>query len=93
MSKYIKATYTADVIHDKYGIPIVDLVDAFVDIPAADVKKVQHGKWIYNDGLDICCSLCGCDALIGLDHRQVRSNYCPHCGAKMDEFLRSDTNE
>lgn len=84
MSKYIEAVYTADVIHEKYGIPLMDLVDVFAAIPTADVKKVQHGKWMYNDGLDIYCSVCKYNALIWLEHRQVRSNYCPHCGAKMD---------
>ena len=44
---------------------------------------VRHGKWVHHDD-DVMpwdsCSLCGCSAfdLHG-------ANYCPNCGAKMDE--------
>ena len=40
MSKYIRAVVAADAIAEKYGIPLVDLVDTFADIPAADVVEV-----------------------------------------------------
>lgn len=47
-----------------------------------DAEPVRHGKWItkstggeYFD----CCSECG---YVEWD---APNNYCPHCGAKMDE--------
>lgn len=50
---------------------------------AVDAVPVRHGKWVYHDD-DVMpwnsCSLCGCSAfdLHG-------ANYCPNCGARMDE--------
>lgn len=43
---------------------------------AADVAQIRHGRWIGGDYDK--CSVCG-----GLE--LGRTNYCPHCGAKMDE--------
>ena len=40
MSKYIRAVVAAMAIAEKYGIPLVDFVDTFADIPAADVVEV-----------------------------------------------------
>ena len=54
-------------------------------IPAADVAPVVHGRWIHDGcriegGIDWChCSECGKS-----DNFCARTNYCPHCGAKMD---------
>lgn len=44
-------------------------------LPAANVGPVRNGRW----GAVDCdkCSVCG-----GLE--LGRTNYCPHCGAKMD---------
>jgi len=53
--------------------------------PAADVAPVVHGRWIHDgrrieSGIDWChCSECGKS-----DNFCARTNYCPHCGAKMD---------
>lgn len=53
--------------------------------PAADVKEVVHGEWIYKQTyyeIDECnCSLCG---QLMTTAKDVRKNYCPNCGAKMD---------
>ena len=49
----------------------------FTDSPAADVAPVVHGRWEpYRKNLGKC-SECG-------EVVQIRSNYCPDCGAKMD---------
>lgn len=46
---------------------------------------VKHGKWIYNDG-DNTCSVCRKEVTEHDDYgRKQWFNYCPHCGAKMDE--------
>lgn len=54
------------------------------NIPAADVAPVVHGRWVYGEDVDIQCSVCGADAFTEGDYRQVKSRYCPNCGAKMD---------
>jgi len=47
------------------------------DLPSADVVEVRHGRWEYNVFF-WTCSKCGNDASADWD-------YCPHCGARMDE--------
>lgn len=53
-------------------------VSAIISIPAADVRPVVHGKWkAYNN--TYICSACG---------RPIsfwQSNFCPNCGANMEE--------
>lgn len=57
-------------------------------IRPADVAPVVHGKWILErepNGKPYCfhCSVCDSDYhCIGI---VVASDYCPNCGAKMDE--------
>lgn len=55
-------------------------------IPELDAKIEQHGHWIThnaNNPFEICgeCSQCGFEQ--SLSHTL---NYCPDCGAKMDEY-------
>lgn len=64
--------------------------------PAVDAEPVRHGKWIYNpDANDwgiggYVCSECHTknDNLpcgkVANPMMFVGTNYCPHCGAKMD---------
>lgn len=59
--------------------------------PTVDAELVKHGRWIERtepiswceDDVDVFyeCSLCNCV-------EPGKSNYCPNCGAKMDEGVR-----
>ena len=52
------------------------------ETPAADVAQVVHGRWDDSfDGITPFCSVCG------RTHKCFNRtpNYCPNCGAKMDE--------
>ena len=70
---------------------IGEIVD---EVPAADVAPVVHARW-YMRGGRACCSNCNVKSLWGSDwdgcknHERefvsAKSNYCPNCGAKMDE--------
>ena len=80
MSTYIRAVVAAKAIADKYGIPLGDLVDTFADIPAADVAPVRRGRWIEEDGTQIC-SECGEEH----EWEDYRAPYCDTCGAKMNK--------
>ena len=63
-----------------------DDVDFGVDkIPSADVAPVVHGRW--ENGNPIC-PVCGGDKFKDLDADiwcEWKPDYCPNCGAKMDE--------
>lgn len=71
MSKYICAAVAAEVIAEKHGIPLGDLVDTFSDIPAADVAPVRRGRWIEEDGG------CRCGSSPIIDGRQAEAYLRP----------------
>lgn len=59
-------------------------LDHVRNLPAADVARVRHGRWIEQPpDFDLCgvayyqCSECG-------KEQQTPSHYCPFCGASMD---------
>ena len=61
-------------------------VDAkqIADAPTVDTMSVRHGQWETNsDRPDtLICSVCKC----GFDMwKHDPHNFCPNCGAKMDE--------
>ena len=52
----------------------------------------RHGHWI-NTGIDGYCSACGCDIPMFMedwDWKYCETNYCPNCGAKMDEEVQDE---
>lgn len=62
-----------------------DLVNAFNEgYNQGKIDAVKHGQWISDTGPQYAgytgekCSICGCEVDIG-------GNYCPNCGAKMDD--------
>lgn len=72
----------------------VTMANAVVQsVPAADVKPVVHGKWKVTGTFKVAdynytvveqrCSACGhCSIRF---KNKAESNYCPKCGATMDE--------
>lgn len=54
-------------------------INEFERLSSADAQPVRHGHWIYTPTnlLGYVCSECG--------NGMCRFNYCPHCGALMDE--------
>lgn len=67
--------------HTDEGIPFDVLSTDISGMLAADVAQVVHGKWIPlgKRATIFECSVCNkCEPHI--------SEYCPNCGAKMDEW-------
>lgn len=70
-------------------------IDTVNNVPAADVAPVVHGRWLnfYNDFSCAECDRCGTTFEVtdsesneGLWNAfKLSYNYCPNCGAKMDE--------
>lgn len=65
-------------------------------IPSADVAPVVHGRWddsgrytFPGGSTAVRCTNCGC-ALTESEYRLNNWNYCPVCGAKMDEGGNED---
>ena len=52
-------------------------------VPASDVAPIRHGRWI-NENFYTHCSACGKMAIYDKYGQEFESDYCPHCGAKMD---------
>lgn len=79
MGRLVEAVKCAEIISEKFNIPLADLVDVFAEIPTADVVEVKRGKWlniIFTQRYE--CSLCGNEIYFGKD------KFCSECGAKMD---------
>ena len=76
-------------INKAHGFP-VDIFDMEMlkkrieQIPAADVAPVVHGRWVYHN-FDTICSECRKSAIFDEWEQQAETEFCPHCGAKMDE--------
>lgn len=70
-----------------------EVVKGLKALPTVDAVPVVHGHWGEPQG-DGCitydknayrqCSVCGNRQFLGM-----QMNYCPHCGAKMDEVTES----
>lgn len=98
MARYIDAdeiVYRMCYISDSGGVTDFRKVAFFDEIErmptfTSDVEEVKHGKWIAKPSTHISkrgrfihydrykCSECG------VWNGRHKSDYCPHCGAKMD---------
>lgn len=83
MAEYLERKVVKELLNINYG----GYLDAIDRIPAADVVPVVHGRFVHDGprfagGVDWWhCSNCG-----GLaSGAETRFDYCPWCGAKMDE--------
>lgn len=67
-----------------------DVISSVENAPPADVAPVVHGRWISKNhhGYEWTFVCSNCDYVDGYPFND-RHNYCPNCGAKMDE--REDT--
>lgn len=89
MSDYIKREDTIKAIeseiyrHD-YLDHVIDIIEAMPSADVTPVRYANHGRWKnYKD--EHTCSVCDysfCDEWYSDDDVY---NYCPNCGARMDE--------
>ena len=82
-------------IHDEYSGALYDcceydtkLID---EIPVVDVAPVVHGRWISKNhhGYEWVFVCSNCDYVDGYPFND-RPNYCPNCGARMDEPIEEN---
>ena len=57
----------------------IKMISSSAYTPAADVAPVVHGKWLEEDGAQICSNC-------GEEHcwDEYRATFCDNCGARMD---------
>ena len=86
MDGYVNRKDLRDALYDTDAITMegVKIINQF---PLADVAPIRHGYWIYHPD-DLFpgdstqkCSYCHEEEYVTLRNE----NYCPNCGAKMDE--------
>lgn len=71
------------------GTGVRKLKRIYADRRRVREKPVVHGRWKQVDETKCRCSRCDIIALIGL-YPHSDMNYCPNCGAKMDEEVNYD---
>ena len=56
-------------------------------MPVTESNPVKYGKWVEKGRLFKCwkCSECNGSPLLDKFEREELSDYCPHCGANMNE--------
>ena len=90
---------TDDICSGRDCYTITDLCRWLDNAPIVYAEPLRHGRWIENKteySRAVICSECGESALHevhsyggvysgGNEIKLFKSNYCPHCGAKMDK--------
>lgn len=70
-------------------------VTSIMNIPAADVVEVRHGRWEWSKPFGqygYYCSLCKAGFVDSENAEWIAKShdYCPHCGADMREVKEND---
>ena len=92
MAEYIERDMLLKMISHKPSSPTTEredrLINGFIsavkNCPAADVRPVVRGKWIFYDSFAWECTHCGWLNYHNMGVPNVY-NYCPNCGADMRE--------
>ena len=73
------------VLNENGHVPLPVIRQNIMDIPAADVVPMRHGRW--NDSLARITPYC---SACGHSHRCLikTPNYCPNCGAKTNQSMK-----
>ena len=98
MDEYIKRDYAIDAVLDVYyDTPDIDLSGekfeaAILKIPPADVAPVRHGRWIDKGEYAVCMECGGRSGTQydGVEPIPLMTQFCPNCGAKMDELVEEN---
>lgn len=81
LNKLARDNFTLQEAFSFYFGALHDAADGIKNIPTVDVAPVVHGHWVFRREM-MYCSECAAawDRIYTIDY-----NYCPNCGAKMDE--------
>ena len=82
MAEYLEREVALNVINENKSSTELAWISVS-KIPAADVASVVHGRWVYHN-FDTICSECRKSAIFDEWEQQAETEFCPHCGAKMN---------
>ena len=66
---------------------LASLILCIQNAPVVEVAKVKHGFWINISNDDKWGACSNCARAVDMRQSRLKFNYCPHCGAKMDEKI------
>lgn len=92
MNEYITKASAVSVLLYNQNEYCSAVIPEMEDIPCEDVAPVVHGTWLLRHighGHYWECSICHATPIYVTNN----TNYCPNCGAKMDEEQEEPTNE
>lgn len=71
--------------NNTYKMAMKDMLRFFIDFidnqPTVESAPVRYGRWIQRRNLEYYCSNCGRE-----EKHIFQKNYCPRCGAKMNNL-------
>ena len=78
--------YGQEYIHGKKKISLMYIWKYVQDMPTVQPER-KKGRWNCSDDMyeSAVCSVCGWDTTEPWNHIRHWFNYCPKCGAKMEE--------
>lgn len=86
MAEYINTTTLLKEIDHAFHTDTIakkDVINLIINLPAADVAPVRHGRWEVGYFHDRVCSCC---LHPDNDFDDYAHKFCPHCGARMDDM-------
>ena len=84
MAEYIEREAVLEIVNKFDDRTALVFGRKIVNLPAADVAQVRHGRWVLRrvrNGHFWECSACHINPCIYVTQD---TKYCPNCGAKMD---------
>lgn len=87
MAEYIEREAVLEIINRVSDRMLsVSLGRKVVNLPAANVATVVHGRWIWKGrNWGWICSECESGCMLNCESDWYKSDFCPHCGADMRE--------
>ena len=79
--------------HEETFNAIDHIIKGVMDMPTVGATPVRHGHWIDKFAGEYRCS--SCRKIVCIDDEVefpngISYDYCPYCGAKMDEVLEDE---
>ena len=92
MIEYINTTTLLKEIDHAFHTDTIgkkDVINLIINLPAADVAPVRHGRWIepkrlYYGAKQYECSICYSDTFWKKHSITEKYPHCPNCGVRMD---------